>query len=560
MSDTATQKCSQCQQVKDLTTANFGIKSDSPTGFRAVCKVCFNDSRSTKQTKEAEALKNHARILQAAKAKLAHPEQLSVGEIHKLENVIRLADKHQSKLAEKVEAQKQAAEHAKKIVATSPSLERIRKIFYCSPFAQSHSDLAQMVIEMRDTVPSLADDDSEMARDYLTKLIASVEEWITDQAEREAESTEYQQSVIDGQACQDAADAIRSKFAGLFGEGVATQNQDKLKALFQMVRESAQAQHKTIKPDEVTATGANRKKISSRILEELTAIQSRLGKAGTEIGPQQTLENVQSLELGRVVGGIQMRRYVQSLVEKLERERATLSPKDYEAKYLSLPAAPKEETIVWRAQINGKELWFFGDGRAVRKGVDVATSDLIKDPVHGWCLAPEPASVAFDDKPVGPLECYQDEFDCDSEVYPKFKYRPANSGGEFAQQRDGSWRKVSSESPWDKPTKVTFKLATPPATPEHTEFRDGFFWTPDEVAKVEHGPMLDKPPVILPPLTRTRADSVATEPNRPNPKDNIEPNRWTRHVAREKFKKEQEAAMLRGVFVWNENQVTKISR
>ena len=125
----------------------------------------------------------------------------------------------------------------------------------------------------------------------------------------------------------------------------------------------------------------------------------------------------------------------------------------------------------------------------------------------------------------------------------------------WEQGNDGHWSKVSgNDSPWTAPEPVTFKLA--PAQPDalHSEFRTGSWWTKAECDAVDKAPMLDEPPIVLPPLTRTRADCVATEPPMTAEqiaRENRQPNRWKRHEEREKFRKEQEAAMLRGTFKWD---------
>ena len=95
--------------------------------FRSTCKICYASNRRAKQTHEEKALKNHARIVAAAKKKLENPSQLSVGELHKLENLVRLADKHQAKLAAKVDEQRQAEEAAKFAQSANPSLARVRR-------------------------------------------------------------------------------------------------------------------------------------------------------------------------------------------------------------------------------------------------------------------------------------------------------------------------------------------------------------------------------------------------------------------------------------------------
>jgi hypothetical protein len=493
-----------------------------------------------------------------------------MGQLHKAQQIVGLAEKKRGKLLEKIAEQRRAAEAARIATSANPALAWIRAKFPYTRVLLALDDSIQIdmdayVAEMKLAREALTASDEELARKYLDAVIVGFvgtpeeEKWAT---ERAAEKAEEEQDAIDGRACQDAADAIRDKFAGLFGEGGSTASKDRLKALFQIVREEAQAQHKAIKPGEMTATGANRKKISSRILEELTAIASRLGKAGTEIGPQQSLENVQSLEWHSARSAQSMRVYVRELTARLEEARATMTPEEYKKKYMELPVAPKEEIIVWRVRLlNGREEWFWPSGKIVRRGVDVGSAEVIKDARLGWTLAPSPVGAELDDenKPVGKMEGYYDEMDCDSEGNPKWKHRPEGSGGEFAQQSDGSWKKISAESPWSKPEPITFKVG--PAQPDaaHDEFRNGFWWTKSECEAAERGPDLKEPPVILPPLTRTKADSIALPP--PMTKEELakwsrEPNRWVRHMQREKFRKEQEAALLKGTFIWDKNQAT----
>ena len=126
MEETPVQQCSVCGASKPLTNEFYGTKADSKTGFRNICKTCYASNRSAKKTPEEKALKNHARIVAAAKKKLENPSQLSVGELHKLENVIRLADKHQAKLAAKVDEQRKEAERAKEMAVAGPSLARVQ--------------------------------------------------------------------------------------------------------------------------------------------------------------------------------------------------------------------------------------------------------------------------------------------------------------------------------------------------------------------------------------------------------------------------------------------------
>ena len=559
MEEIPVQQCSVCGASKPLTTEFYGVKADSKTGFRNRCKICFNDGRSKKKTPELKALAHLERIVKEAEKALADPDTpFSIR--HKADQTIRNYEKRKAKLLKPVEEQRKEAERAKEMAVAGPSLARVRamgnELFGADGNWLPVSERPAQLARLKAALENLTGPADEAARAYLQTSIQALEQMLAASAEREAFLAEESQASINGSACQAAADAIHDKFAGLFGEGVSAVERDKLKALFQIVREEAQQQHKTIKPDEMTATGANRKVVSSRILEELTAIASRLGKAGTEVGAHQSLENAQSLDWQQALSARDMRQYVRELTAKLEAARATMTPEQYQKKYMELPVAPKEEIIVWRVRfLDGREEWMWPSGKIVRRGTDIGSSEIVKDALHGWVIAPSPAGAEPDDenKPVGKLECVQEDDG-------SFVYKVVDPDERWEQGNDGLWTKVAgSDSPWSKPEKITFKVG--PAQPDaaHSEFRIGNWFTPAECDAVEKAPMLDMPPVVLPPLERTKADSIALEP--PMTKEELakwseEPNRWRRHEQREKQQKEAEQAMLRGVFVWDKNQAT----
>ena len=228
-------------------------------------------------------------------------------------------------------------------------------------------DVATYVADMRAALEQLTDEPAHtLARRYLAAVIEGFvgtpqeEKWA---AERQTTMAEAEQEAIDERACQEAADAIHDKFKGLFGQGVATHHLTALKTQFQIYRAEAQKQAKAVKPDDRTATGASCKLIAQRILTELTAIASRLGKAGTENGPQQSLENVESFDWQQQNNARSVRAYVRQLTAQLEEARANMTPEEYEKKYLQLPSAPKEEIVVWRARLlDGTEEWLWSSG------------------------------------------------------------------------------------------------------------------------------------------------------------------------------------------------------
>ncbi|MGA7638014.1 MAG: hypothetical protein WCB00_13870 [Candidatus Acidiferrales bacterium] len=559
MDNVATQICSQCQQVKELTTANFGVNTDSKTGFRSTCKICYASNRNKKSSPEEKRLKMHTKIVAEAKRRLAHPETLTPGELSKLEVIVRLENERLEKLAAKVDEQRKEAERAKELAVTGPSLDRVRamgnELFGADGNWLSVSERPAQLARLKAALENLNGPADDAARAYLQTSIQALEKMLANAAEREAFLAQQEQETANGSACQDAADAIHDKFAGLFGEGVSAVERDKLKTLFQIVREEAQQKHKTIKPDEMTATGANRKVVSSRILEELTAIAGRLGKAGIEVGPGQSLENAQSLEWSQQLSARDMRAYVRQLTAKLEAARATMTPEEYKKKYLELPVAPKEEIVVWCVRLlDGREEWMWPSGKIVRRGTDIGSSEIVKDALHGWVIAPSPAGAELDDenKPVGKLECVQED-------NGQFVYKVVDPDERWEQGNDGLWTKVAgSDSPWSKPEKITFKVG--PAQPDaaHSEFRLGNWFTPAECAAADHAPDLETSPVILPPLKRTKADSIAVEPP-PNAIQLERMNRpaespWQRHERKQREEKEREAALLKGTYIWDKTQ------
>ena len=559
MEEIPVQQCSVCGASKPLTNEFYGTKADSKTGFRNRCKTCFNDGRSAKKSPELKALARLERIVKEAEKALADPNTpFSIR--HKADQTIRNYEKRKQKLLKPIEEQRKEAERAKEIAVAGPSLARVRamgnELFGVDGNWLPVSERPAQLAILKAALENLTGPADEAARAYLQTSIQALEQMLANSAAAAMEKVQYEQEIINGRSGQDAVDAIHDKFAGLFGEGVSAVERDKLKTLFQIVREEAQQQHKTIKPDEVTATGANRKIVSSRILEELTAIASRLGKAGTEVGPHQSLENAQSFDWQQALSARDMRAYVRELTAKLEAARATMSPKDYEKRFLELPAAPKEEIIVWRVRLlDGREEWMWPSGKIVRRGTDIGSSEIVKDALHGWVIAPSPAGAEPDDenKPVGKLECVQEDDG-------SFVYKVVDPEERWEQGNDGLWTKVAgSDSPWSKPEPITFRVG--PAQPDaaHSEFRIGNWFTVAECEAVEHGPDLKEPPLILPKLERTKADSIAVPPPMTAEeiaKENRQPNRWKRHEEREKQQKEAEQAMLRGVYIWDKNQAT----
>ena len=70
--------CGQCGVEKALTPEFYGVQTASADGFRAICRVCFSDNRSAEKMRDVKNLKNHDRIVKAAKKAL---ELLSAKEL-----------------------------------------------------------------------------------------------------------------------------------------------------------------------------------------------------------------------------------------------------------------------------------------------------------------------------------------------------------------------------------------------------------------------------------------------------------------------------------------------
>src|ERR1700677_5045387 len=87
VSDNTTKVCRQCGAEKNR-VEGFGVQTAMPDGYRAVCKVCFNDNRSAEKLRDVKNLRNHDRIVKAAKKALEHPEKLPPNQLHKMNQIV----------------------------------------------------------------------------------------------------------------------------------------------------------------------------------------------------------------------------------------------------------------------------------------------------------------------------------------------------------------------------------------------------------------------------------------------------------------------------------------
>jgi hypothetical protein len=220
-------------------------------------------------------------------------------------------------------------------------------------------------------------------------------------------------------------------------------------------------------------------------------------------------------------------------------------PAEYERRALDAlkPRNVEPQQIVYVVMEGKREVWYWPDGRLVKRGEEVTYDTRLKK----WCLMPGPAGVELD--PITAtgrqqMEWYQDEMDG-----AKWKQRPEGSGGEYVQHNDSTWHKVGGASPWTRPEKIQFVKAEPPASAAHIELRHGKWFTQAEVDEAARADAAN-PPSLLPPLPKhALADSLALPPPisaRDREKDNREPSVWKRWEQKQREEKERESELLRG--------------
>ena len=199
MSEVVTKVCGQCGATKNRDT-DFGVKADSPDGRRAACKVCFNDARSAKKTREEKALKSHARVVADAKRRLAQPEQLSVGELHKLDQIVRLEDERLVKLREKVAEQRKAEAAAKFARTANPALARVHALgsalFAADGSLLDVSERPAQLQKFKAVLLTLTETADAAARDYVESNISHLEEMLANTAERESFLAQQEQDTV----------------------------------------------------------------------------------------------------------------------------------------------------------------------------------------------------------------------------------------------------------------------------------------------------------------------------------------------------------------------------
>ena len=98
-----TKACRQCGATHPLTSEFYGVQTASADGFRAICRVCFSDNRSAQKMRDVKNLKNHDRIVKAAKKALEKPELLPPDQLHKMNQIVNGDEKKRAKLQAKIQ-------------------------------------------------------------------------------------------------------------------------------------------------------------------------------------------------------------------------------------------------------------------------------------------------------------------------------------------------------------------------------------------------------------------------------------------------------------------------
>ena len=484
----------------------------------------------------------------------------------------------------------QAEEAAKFAQTANPSLARVQAQFG-STFFIPPAERGAVLEQLRTALATLTGPTDGLARDYVQSNIAELTAMLANAAERSAFLAQQEQETANGRATQRAVGQIHDTYLPLIRAAKTASAKNALRTqLWKMKRAAQDVATKSTEKDE---TGAQKSVVAFGLAKEFDKMARMLYGDTKPMAASDTLENVQSridsanaaqewLEQAeadrqrywdelRISDPKRFERESKSLIlqtkgddplaqmardaaRKLKRE----NPEEYTRRALEAlkPRKVTQDVVVWRVPTDAGTVLMWPNGREVRHGGDVQHAEIIKDARLGWVLNPSPMGAEIEDT-ASPVkkELIQDPMDCDAEGYPKWKWVPEGSTGIHEQQPDGSFKRTDNASPWGKATPIVFKDAEPPASPEHTVFKYGGWWTPAQVAAATSAEWIDTPPAVLPPLQRVVADSVAVEPP-PNAAQLERMNRpaetvWERTMRERRQQAEREAALLRGTYVWN---------
>ena len=566
------------------------MQTASADGFRAICRVCFSDNRSAQKMRDVKNLKNHDRIVKAAKKALEKPELLPPNQLHKMNQIVNGDEKKRAKLQAKIQEAHKAEEAAKFAQIANPSLARVQAQFGSALFI-APAERRAVLEQLQTALATLTGPTDGLAREYVQSNIAELTVMLANAADRAAFLAEQEQETANGRATQRAVGQIHDTHLPLIRAAKTASAKNALRMqLWKMKRAAQDVATKSTEKDE---TGAQKSVVAFGLAKEFDKMARMLYGDTKPMAASDTLENVQSridsanaaqewLEQAeadrqrywdelRISDPKRFERESKSLIlqtkgddplaqmardaaRKLKRE----NPEEYTRRALEAlkPRKVTQDVVVWRVPTDAGTVLMWPNGREVRHGGDVQHAEIIKDARLGWVLNPSPMGAEIEDT-ASPVkkELIQDPMDCDAEGYPKWKWVPEGSTGIHEQQPDGSFKRTDNASPWGKATPIVFKDAEPPASPEHTVFKYGGWWTPAQVAAATSAEWSDTPPAVLPPLQRVVADSVAVEPP-PNAAQLERMNRpaetvWERTMRERRQQAEREAALLRGTYKWN---------
>jgi hypothetical protein len=566
--------CGQCGVEKALTPEFYGVQTASADGFRAICRVCFSDNRSAEKMRDVKNLKNHDRIVKAAKKALEKPELLPPNQLHKMNQIVSGDEKKRAKLQAKIQ-EAHAAEEATR-QSNNPTLLLVREKFGSIIFLTTEEMRAKLVLA-RTALGNLVGPDDGPAIQHVQDYIARVEYIVKQRDSQAAEMARDAQETLNETVCRRVIGRVHDQFLPLIREATTAESKIALREKIRARKKSLLAMAKTT--TEKDRSGADKAVVAKAIADALEKLALVL-YAGTKAElPNDSLENLQSRidsanaaqeALEKIEA--ERRQYWETLREQnpkqFEKESKSLilqikgtglfvdiqrksmqqlkrdDPQEYERRALEAlkPRKVTQDVIIYVAMEGRREIWYWPEGRLVKRGEEVTFDARMKR----WCLMPGPAGIEMD-AVTAPgrqkMEWYQDEMDD-----AKWKQRPEGSGGTYEQQNDGTFKRTDNPSPWTKAEKIQFVRAEAPTSAAHTELRHGKWWTLEDVQKADAADAAN-PPQLLPPLPKYAvADSLALPPAitaRDREKDGKEPSVWKRWEAKQREEKEREAALLR---------------
>ena len=440
--DNQTKICRQCGATKNL-LEEFGLNASAPDGRRSVCNSCRKDNRTASRTKDAQELKAHNRTVADARKRLLHPEMLTPGELKKLSDVVRLADKHREALQAKVQAAHAEQERAKQLANAAPSLELVQERFG-SPIFLTIDEMRASLEKARVALRNLTGPDDGPAVQHIEAYISRVGSMVEDHDGREAELAKDAQETLNDSVCRRVIGRVHDEFL----PQIRAANTAEAKVA---LREQIRARKKALLAMAKTATGkdkngAERAVVAKAVADALEKLALMCYGAKAEL-PSDSLENLQSRidsanavqeELEKIE--VERQQYWQELKEQnpkqFERESKSLvlqlkgtgpfvdiqrksmqqlrrdDPQEYERRALEAlkPRRVTQDVVIYVVMEGKREIFYWPDGRLVKKGEEITFDFRLRR----WCLMPGPASTELDPITASgrqKMEWYQDEMD-----------------------------------------------------------------------------------------------------------------------------------------------------